>query len=110
MRLLANPDDATFLEKMRELDGKGLHIEKLGEEAANLQWSTVRFVDLGGDDLIFEISKRQRVEVEVEVEEVGSGDNDGVVERKEVWRRPVKKVERSRVDDLAIWSMDNLDI
>ena len=102
IRLLANPDDPTFLDKMREIDAMGLHVAKIGKETASQQWSKLRFMELGADDLIFEIGKRYKVEVE------GGWGNDA--DQKEVWRRPVKRVDRERVEHLPIWEMDSLDI
>ena len=95
VRILANPDDPTFLDKMHEMDCMGLHLEKIGEETANSQWSNLRFLELGADDLIFEIGTRYKLE---------STDQKGS------WRRPVKRVDRCRVEHLSIWEMDSLDI
>ena len=102
VRILANPEDPTFLDKMREMDSIGLHVEKIGEETANQQWSNLRFMELGADDMIFEIGTRYKLEVE------GGCENDA--DQKEVWRRPVKRIDRGRVEHLPIWEMDSLDI
>ena len=55
IRLLGNPDDPTFLNQMREMDERGVHERKIGEETRNREWSKLRYMELGADDLIFEI-------------------------------------------------------
>ena len=102
LRLLSNPDDPTFIDKMRELDRKGTHVEKLGEDTAKREWCMFRFIELGGDDLIFEIGARYKVEV--------GGERENGLDQTPVWRRTVKRIERGRVAHLPIWGMDSLDI
>ena len=87
--------DGNFVEMMRDLDSRGLHAEKIGQETVNREWSKLRFIELGASDLIFEVSGRYRVEDAV--------DGEG----KEVWRRHVKKVGLEEVGDIEIWKMDS---
>ena len=94
LRLLGSPDDATFANKMRELDEQGMHEEKIGEETVNREWSKLRWMELGGDDLIFEIGRREFHERE------GKG----------FWKRRVKKRPWEDVKDIDIWAMDSLEI
>ena len=97
MRLLSAPDDATFVNQMRELDEQGLHEKKIGEETVNQQWSRLRFIEVGAEDLIFEIGKRQPYKEE------GAGG-------KVVWRRLVRKRPVDVVGDIDIWKLDSLEI
>jgi len=94
LRLLGSPDDPTFADKMRELDELGIHEEKIGEETVNREWSKMRFIELGAEDLIFEIGKREPREI------------DG----KTVYRMKVMKRPYEQVKDISIWNMDSLDI
>lgn len=95
MRLLGNPDDPTFVNKMREMDD-GQHEEKIGEDSVNTQWLSLRWMELGHSDLIFEITGKYLVR------EDGSG--------KEGWRRHVRRRRREDVKGIDIWDMDSLDI
>ena len=81
---------------MRELDAKGLHVEKIGEECVNDQWSSLRYMELGGPDLIFEVGRKKFV-----VE----GADGKEVRRREVTRRSIEEVGH-----IDIWRMDCLDI
>lgn len=99
-RLLGNPDDMTFVNKMRELDEKGMHEEKIGEETVNQQWSRLRYMELGADDMIFEVGNRELME------EVNGGGATG----KLVYRRLVKKTQWESVRNIDIWKMDSLDL
>ena len=94
LRLLSSPDDPTFVNQMREMDEQGMHEKKIGEETVNSQWSKLRFIEIGGEDLIFEVGKR------VACEEGG----------KTVWRRPVRKRGVEAVRDVDIWRLDSLEI
>lgn len=94
MRLLGNPDDPTFVNKMREMDEWGIHEEKIGEETVNRDWSKLRWMELGADDLIFEIGKRIPME---------TGGRTG-------WKRKVDRRPYDVVKDISIWKMDTLDI
>lgn len=87
-----------FQDMMRELDAKGLHMEKIGEECVNDQWSSMRYMELGGPDLIFEIGKKFVVEGTQ-----GAGGKE--VRRREVTRRSIEEVGH-----IDIWRMDSIDI
>lgn len=102
VRLLSNPDDAAFVDKMRELNQSGKHMEKISEETGNRLWPPFRYIELGCDDLIFELGERYQVKAE------GGWEND--VDGKEVWKRHVKRVERGKVAHWPIWEMDSLSI
>ena len=86
IRILSSPDDPNFMEKMRELDERGLHEKKLSEETAKWSWSKLQYMELGGDDLIFKI-----------------GNQDG---GKAGWKKVVKKKAREEVKNIAIWALD----
>ena len=110
VRLLSNPDDPVFVDKMRQLNETNAHVEKIGEETANRRWPVLRYIELGCDDLIFEIGTRYRIDTDDDDGDVKGGWQDPAVDKGGVWRRPVKKVERGKVAHLAIWEMDSLDI
>lgn len=86
LRILSSPDDTTFVTKMREMDDRGMHEKRLSEETAKWNLSTLRYMELGGDDLIFEIGKRE-------------GGKAG-------WRKIVKKKAWEEVKDIDIWALD----
>ena len=94
LRLLSSPDDPTFLNQMRELDERGVHEQKIGEETRNWELSKLRYLELGADDLIFEIGRREEWERE---------GNTG-------WKRPVRKRGVDVVGEMDVWKMDSLDI
>lgn len=93
LRLLGNPDDPSFVHKMRDLDGRGMHIKKITEEAARLGESKLRFLELGADDMIFKIDRRALYD-------------QGVGEV----RKAVRKGGWEDVKDVDIWAMDSLEI
>ncbi len=99
MRLLGNPDDASFVNKMREMDDLGIHEEKIGEETVNGQWSKLSWMELGADDLIFEVGKRESGKRELRERDGRTG-----------WRRKVAKRPFKMVEGIDIWRMDSLDI
>ena len=91
--------------KMRELDSQGLQVKHIGEEFMNSQWSRLKYLELGGSDLIFEIGGKYRVE------DIGEQESqDGQEERKEVWRRRVRKRTPEEVREIDIWRMESGDI
>jgi len=83
---------------MRDLDEKGMHEQKIGEETVNQQWSRLRYMELGADDMIFEVGKRELVEQV----------DGGVTTTKSVYRRPVKKTRWDNIKDIDIWKMDSM--
>lgn len=89
LRILTSPDDSGFVNKMRELDDQGLHEKRLSEETGRWNLSKLQYIELGAEDLIFELAKQ----------EVGQG-------RKTGWRMAVKKKAWEEVKDVAIWAMD----
>ena len=84
-----------FTAKMRELDSQPTHVERLGEELMNSQWCRIKYIELGGSDLIFEIGRGYKVD---------DSGNPGV------WRRRVKKRTLEEVKDIDIWRMESGDI
>lgn len=86
IRILSSPDDPNFMERMREMDERGVHEIKISEETAKFSWSKLQYMELGGDDLIFKI-----------------GNQDG---GKAGWKKIVKKKAREEVKDVAIWALD----
>lgn len=109
IRLLGSPDDTTFIDKMRELDAQGLHEDKIGEETVNREWSCLRYMELGSDDMIFEIGNRELME-----KQDGGGwipcTNIGWAQGKGVLRRSARKKKREDVKDIALWKMDSLEL
>lgn len=99
-RLLGNPDDATFVNQMRDLDKFGLHEDKIGEETVNNEWSRLRYMELGADDMIFEVGNR------ILIEEVNGEATFG----KPVYRRAVKKTPWKAIHDIDIWKMDSMEL
>ena len=85
LRLLSSPDDSSFVNKMREIDDQGMHEKLLSEETTKWNFSKVQYIELGAEDLIFEIGKKGR--------------------GKSGWRN-VKKKAWGEVRDVAIWAMD----
>ncbi|CAD6568180.1 MAG: hypothetical protein ASARMPRED_001438 [Alectoria sarmentosa] len=86
IRILSNPDDASFVNKMRELDESGLHEKKLSEETVKWNSSKLQYMEVGGKDLIFEIDRRE-------------GASMGGMK----W---VKRKAWEEVKDIDIWAMD----
>ena len=101
IRFLGDEDynGGQFTEKMRELDARGLHAEKIGEECVNSEWSRLRYMELGGSDLIFEVGPRYTIE---DHEPRRDGEQK---ERKEVRRRCVTRPTLEEVGDIEIWRM-----
>jgi len=110
IRLLGNPDDPSFVNMMREMDEKGTHEEKIGEDTANQEWSRLRYMELGAEDLIFEIGKREVVGEYRSEGGWGKCGGSGGGGKKSVWRRAVKKRGWEAVRDIEIWRMDSLDL
>ncbi|KAL8724381.1 MAG: hypothetical protein Q9181_006852 [Wetmoreana brouardii] len=94
MRLLDNPDNSGFRDKMHELDD-GRHEAKIGGASSACEWSKLRWMELA--DLVFEVGR---------VELVEEPDNPGKMRyRRKVWKR-----DREAVKDIEIWKMDSLDV
>ncbi|KAI4258619.1 MAG: hypothetical protein LQ352_001154 [Teloschistes flavicans] len=94
LRLLDNPDNSEFRDKMHELDD-GKHEKIIGSSTSAREWSKIRWMELA--DLLFEIGK---------VEPTEDPDSPG----KMSYRRSVRKRDREAVKDVDIWRMDSLDI
>lgn len=86
IRILSNPDDTSFVNKMRELDESGLHEKKLSEETVKWNSSKLQYMEVGGKDLIFAIDRR----------EGGKAGGKKIVTKK-AWEE---------VRDIDIWAMD----
>ena len=93
IRLLANPDDHTFADKMRELDVNGLHEEKIGNQSLNQAFNPMRWMELAG--LLFHVGKTEEF-----TDEYGR-----LSYRKMVTKRP-----KDEVRNVEIWAMDSLDL
>ncbi|KAL8705694.1 MAG: hypothetical protein Q9201_001214 [Fulgogasparrea decipioides] len=94
MRLLDNPDNSDFRDKMHELDD-GRHEAKIGGATSACEWSKLRWMELA--DLVFEVGR---------VELMEDSDNPGKMSyRRKVWKR-----DREAVKDIEIWKMDSLDV
>ena len=108
IRLLGNPEDSSFVHKMRELDGSGLHEQKIGEETLNREWSRLRYMEIGAEDMIFELGPLERKEHQENT--IAHEISNGRAKSKAGWRRPVKKRTLESVQHIDIWRMDSLDI
>ena len=111
VRFLGDEDQngGTFTQKMRELDAKGLHAEKIGEECVNSEWSRIKYMELGGSDLIFEVGERYKIEDDdspVEMDAEAEVEVEGV-EKKESWRRRVRRPTLEEVGHIEIWWMES---
>ena len=109
LRLLANPDDPAFVHTMREYDEQGLHTEKIGQETVNAEWSRLKYLELGADDMIFELGERALVSGHdkhcVDKEYCANGGKHN-----QIWRRPVKRRKGEDLKHIDIWKMDSLDL
>ena len=94
IRLLDNPDDKAFSDKMKELDDDGNHEQKIGSESVTQDWK-VRWLEMG--DLLFEIGKS----------ELHFTPEDGI---KGTWRRPVWKRPLEAAEHVEIFGMDSLKV
>lgn len=90
IRILGNPDDTTFVNKMREMDDKGMHEKRLLEETAKRNLGQLRYIEIGGEDLIFEIGMRE--------------------EGKAGWKSSVKKKAWEEIKDVPIWAFGSHEI
>ncbi len=90
IRILSSPDDTNFVNQMREMDERGMHQKKLLEESAKWNLSKLQYMELGADDLIYEIGKRD------------GGKAGG--------KKAVKKRAWEEVKDVAIWALDSHEI
>ena len=89
LRLLANPDDRTFADKMKQLDAEGLHQEKIGAEPTLKDSSFLIYMGLG--DIIFKLDSR----------------------KSDIYVDGGRKVQRMSYDDVKhveIWALDSTDI
>lgn len=93
IRLLANPDDSTFEDMMRETDVNGRHEEKIGNHSVNQAHSPLMWMELAG--LLFHIDKTEHYTGE-----------DG----RPSYRRSVTKKPREAAQNIDIWAMDSLDV
>lgn len=93
LRLLANPDDPAFGNKMRELDKSGLHQEKIGNHSVNQASGPMRWIELSG--LVYHIGRTEYYT-----------DEDG----RSSYRRLVTKKEQADVQNIDIWAMDSTDV
>ncbi len=94
LRLLENPDDRSFGEKVREHDD-GTHENQIGSESLNGEWSVLRYMEIAS--LLFEIGKLRIQEP--------AGESG-----KQKHRRDVKRRCPETVRDIDIWRMDTLEI
>lgn len=94
IRILGNPDDPAFLQKMKELDDDGSHEQKLRDDSQILEWK-VRWIGLG--TLLYELGKP--------VLQAASKDR-----RKEVYKRSVKKRPFEAAKHIEIFGLDSLEI
>ena len=94
LRLLDNPDDRSFGDKIREVDD-GSHEREIGRQTTDSEWSVMKYIDIAG--LLFEVGK---VKPQGPVGEHGKQKYGRVV-----LRRPTEALEH-----VEIWRMDSLDI
>ena len=94
IRLLDNPDDRSFGDKVREHDD-GTHEREIGNETLNGERHTIKYIELAG--LVFEVGR-------VKLQEPVVG-NEKKKFRRDVWKR-----SSDLVRDIEIWRMDTLEI
>lgn len=94
-RILDNPDDPAFSDKMRELDMDEGHQEKLSNSTQSSDW-TIKWLSLG--DLLFEIG-------ELEEHLVDSDEGPIKVSKRRVWKRPF-----SAAKHVEIFGLDSLEV
>lgn len=94
IRILDNPDDPSFAEKMREIDRYGGHQQKIGNETHNPEWK-IQWMGLG--DLLYEVGEPER-------QSISEGS------RKEVYRRPVIKRPFGAAQHVEIFALDSLEV
>lgn len=94
LRILDNPDDKAFADKMKELADDGSHEEKIGSESKNQNWK-IKWIEIG--DLLFEIGKLEL--------QFGPADGPKGVWRRPVWRRPFEAVQH-----IEVFGMDSLGV
>lgn len=94
LRLLDNPDDRSFGDKVREVDD-GTHEKEIGNDTTNGEWNVMRYIELAG--LLFEVGNMKPQGPPME--------NGRQKYRRDVWRRPTKALER-----IEIWRMDTMEI
>ena len=102
IRLLGNPDDPMFVNRMREMDENGFHEKKISEDTVNEEWNQLRYMEIGAPDMIFEMGKRQ-VKTRDETTQQGKST-------KETFERSVKRRILEDVKDIDIWKFDSPDI
>lgn len=96
IRFLPNPDDGTFLDQMYQWDRDGTHAQSLSEECSKPEFGRMRWVDLGAENLIYELGPLY----------LAGQDENG----SDVFRRPVMKAPSCAVKDIAIWKFDSYDV
>lgn len=94
LRLLENPDDPSFGEKVRE-HNDGTHEKQIGNQSLNREWSVLRYIEIAS--LLFEIGKLRIPEP--------AGESG-----KQKYRRDVRRRSPDTVCDIDIWRMDTLEI
>lgn len=94
IRLLDNPDDKAFADKMKELADDGSHEQKIGSETKNQDWK-IKWMEIG--DSLFEVGKIEQ--------QFGPEDGPKGVWRRPVWRRPLEAAKH-----LGIFEMDSEDV
>lgn len=94
LRLLENPDDRSFGEKIKE-HADGMHESHIGSESVNGEWNALRYMEVAS--LLFEIGTL-RIQEPV-------GENG-----KQKYRRDVRRRSPETVRDIDIWRMDTLEI
>lgn len=94
LRILDNPDDPSFCEKMREIDQQGGHQEKISQETQNPEWE-IQWMGLG--DLLYEVGERKL-------------QPPAKNSRREVYRRAVTKRPVDSAKHVEIFALDSLDV
>ena len=94
LRLLDNPDDRSFGEKVREHDD-GTHEKRIGSESLSREWGVLRYLEIAG--LLYEVG---RVKLQEPI-----GENGKQKYMRDVWKRSPDAVR-----DIDIWRMDSLEI
>lgn len=93
IRLLANPEDPGFAEKVKELDVNGFHEENIGSKSLNQEFSPLKWMELA--DLVYHIDRTESYV-----------DTEG----RRAYRKHVTKKSREDASHIAIWGMDSFNV
>lgn len=94
IRLLDNPDDKAFADKMKELANERSHEQQIEGVSNHQEWK-IKWMGIG--DLLFEVGKMEL--------QFGPEDGPKGAWRRSVWRRPLEAAKQ-----VEIFGMDSLEV